>query len=79
MIRINNINDLEKYKSQSYLFSSICIKDKIFNLSSLKDLTLNNLESLKLRDKQITNLDEILNKEFDKLKNLNLAKRERRC
>ena len=74
MIRINNINDLEKYKSQSHLFSSICIKDKIFNLSSLKDLTLNNLESLQLRDKQIANLDAILNKEFDKLKNLNLAK-----
>ena len=74
MMKINNINDLELYKSQSHLFSSIHIKDKIFNLSSLKDLTLNNLESLQLRNKQIENLDVILNKEFDKLKNLNLTK-----
>ena len=72
MIRISNINDLEKYKSQSHLFSSIDIKDELFNFSKLRDLSLNNLEVLKLMNTGITNFDGILNKKFDNLKTLNL-------
>ena len=72
MIRISNINDLEKYKLQSHLFSSIDIKDELFNFSKLRDLSLNNLEVLKLMNTGITNFDGILNKKFDNLKTLNL-------
>ncbi len=72
MIRISSIKDLEKYKSQSHLFSSIDIKDELFNFSKLKDLSLNNLEVLNLMNTEITNFDGILNKKFDNLKTLNL-------
>ena len=73
MIRINNIKDLERYNSQSDLFFSININQVNFNLSKLKYLPLNNLEHLKLTNTGLTNIDGILNKEFDKLKTLNLA------
>ncbi len=73
MIRINNIKDFERYQYQSDLFSSIDINQVNFNLSKLKYLPLNNLELLKLTNTEITNLDGILNKKFDKLKSLNLA------
>jgi len=72
MIRISSIKDLEKYKSQSHLFSSIDIKDELFNFSKLKDLSLNNLEVLNLMNTEIKNFDGILNKKFDNLKTLNL-------
>ena len=73
MIRINNIKDFERYQYQSDLFSSIDINQVNFSLSKLKYLPLNNLELLKLTNTEITNLDGILNKKFDKLKSLNLA------
>ena len=73
MIRINNIQDFEKYQHQSDLFYSIDINKVNFSLSKLKYLPLNNLELLKLTNTEITNLDGILYKKFDKLKSLNLA------